>query len=89
MEREQYEEKRRAFLWLEKLFAEGDQGTRNLVGLVFLKPCRFSLLGDPRVNKFFEQYLGPMSKQRWKEIQRQWAVKSNLMDVIRSERQGD
>lgn len=79
----------RAFLLLEKLFAEGDHGTRDLVGLVFLKPCRFSLLVRPYGNKVFEHYLGAMAKQCWKEIQRQRAGKSNLMDVVRSESQGD
>jgi hypothetical protein len=74
---------------LEKLFAEADHGTRDLGGLVFLQPCRFSLLVRPYGNKVFAHYLGVLSKQCWKEIQRQRAGKSNLVDVIRSESQPD
>jgi hypothetical protein len=79
-------ELRRVFDLLEELFANGDQSTRDLVGLGFFETIQNFASWKPYGNKVFEEFLGPMSKQCWKEIRRQWAGKSSLMDVIRSER---
>jgi hypothetical protein len=78
-------EVRRAFDLLEKLFVEGDQQTRDLIGVGFLETLRNFASWRPYGNKVFEQFLGPMSARCWKEIERQWAGKSSLMDVVRSE----
>jgi len=77
------------FELLETLFAEGDQTTRDLIGLGFFETIQNFASWRPYGNKAFEQFLGPMSKQCWMEIQQQWAGKSSLMEVIRSERQND
>ncbi len=79
-------EVRRVFELLEALFVEGEQTTRDLIGLGFFETVQNFASRRPCGNKVFEQFLGPMSKRCWKEIQRQWAGKSSLMDVIRSER---
>jgi hypothetical protein len=34
---------------------------------------------------FYEQFVGPMSRKVWNELQKMWAGKSSLMDVIRAE----
>jgi hypothetical protein len=85
-EKRSLDETRRAFQVLDKLFVEGDQSTRDLVGFGFFEtlPCVASW--QPYGSRVFEEFLGPMSKQVWNEIQRKWAGKSNLMDVIRAER---
>ncbi len=82
-------EVRRVFDLLETLFVEGDQTTKDLIGFGFLETIRNFASWRPYGNKVFEQFLRPVSKQCWKEIERQWAGKSSLMEVIRSERQDD
>jgi hypothetical protein len=88
-ETKRFDEIDRVFQFLERLFADGDQETRDLVGLGFFETLQNFASWRLYGNKVFEQYLGPMSKQCWKEIQRQWAGKSSLMDVIRSERRSE
>jgi hypothetical protein len=88
-EKELTGEVRRAFELLETLFVEGDQPTRDLIGLGFLETLQNVASWRPYGNRAFEQFLGPMSTRCWKEIQRQWSGKSSLMDVIRSERRGE
>ncbi len=79
----------RVFQLPEKLFVEGDQTTRDLIGLGFFETMQNFASWRPYGNKVFEEFLGPVSKQCWAEIRRQWAGKSSLMDVIRSERRHD
>jgi hypothetical protein len=88
-ETERFDEIARAFQFLERLLVDGDQETRDLVGLGFFETLQNFASWRPYGNMVFEQYLGPMSKQCWREIQRQWAGKSSLMDVIRSERRSE
>jgi hypothetical protein len=77
------------FEWLEKLFVEGDQPTRDLISLGFFETLQTFASWRPYGNKVFEQFFGPMSTRCWREIQRKWKGKSSLMDVIRSERSGE
>ena len=86
-ERRKLDEIGRVFQLLEKLFAEGDQTTRDLIG--FFETMQNFASWRPHGLKVFEEFLGPMSKHCWAEIRRQWAGKSSLMDVIRSERRHD
>jgi len=88
-EKGKLDEIRRAFESLEKLFADGDQDTRNLIGLGFFETLQNFASWRSYGNTVFEEFLGPMSKQCWREIQQMWAGKSSLMDVIRAERQRD
>jgi len=85
-ERNRVSEVQRAFDLLEGLLVEGDQSVRDLVGLGFFETLQNFSSWRPYGNTVFEKYLGPMSKRVWKEIRRNWAGKSSLMDVIRSER---
>jgi hypothetical protein len=80
------DETRQVFECLEKLLAEGDQETKNIIGLGFFETLRNFASWRPYGNTVFEQFLGPMSKQVWREIARQWAGKSSLMEVIRVEK---
>ena len=81
------DEIRRVFQFLENFFVVGDQETRDLIGIGFFESLQNFASRRAYGNKVFEQFLGPMSKQVWAEIQQVWAGKSSLMDVIRSERQ--
>jgi hypothetical protein len=84
-EKERSGEVKRAFELLERLFMDGDQQTRDLIGLGFLESLQNVASWRPYGYKVFEQFLGPMSTQSWKEIERLWAGKSSLMEVVRSE----
>ena len=80
-------ETRRVFQLLERLFAEGDQSIRDLIGFGFFESLRNIASWRPYGSKPFEAFMGPTSIQVWREIERQWAGKSSLADVIRAERQ--
>lgn len=78
-------ETRRVFQLLEKLFVEADQETRDLIGVGFFETLQNVASHQPGGNKEYEQFLGPMSQKVWRELQRIWADRSSLMDVIRAE----
>lgn len=84
-EKDNLDEMRRVFDCLERLFAEGNQETRDLIGIGFFETLQNSASWRPYGNTVFEPFLGPMSKRVWKEIRRNWTGKSSLMDVIRAE----
>jgi len=77
----------RVFQMMDRLLAEGDQETRDLVALGFFETLQNVTSWRPYGNKAFEQFLGPVSQRAWAEIQSAWAGKSSLADVIRAERQ--
>lgn len=76
----------RAFRLLEEHLMGADAETRNLIGLGFLETLQSFASWGPGGNKVYEQFLGPISKQIWAELQEMWRGKSSLMDVIRAER---
>jgi hypothetical protein len=84
-EKDRIDEVRRAFQLLEMLFVEGNQQTRDIVGLGFFESLQNVASWTPYGNKVFEQFLGPTSKQVWREIRIMWVGKSSLMDVVRAE----
>ena len=79
------DETRRIFQLMEKFLVDADQECRNLIGLGFFETLQNIASHRPQGNKVYEQFLGPMSKSVWSELQRMWAGKSSLMDVIRTE----
>ena len=84
-EKGKLDETRRIFQLLEKLLSEADQENRNLIGLGFFETLRNVASWRPNGNKVYEQFFGPVSELIWTELQRMWAGKSSLMDVIRAE----
>jgi|GEM_PF-1101226 hypothetical protein len=76
----------RIFSLLEKLLLAADEETTNLIGIGFFETLQNFASWRPYGNKVFEKYFGPRSMQIWHEIQRIWAGKSSLMEVIRAER---
>jgi hypothetical protein len=79
------DETRRVFEHLEKLLAGADEENQNLIGLGFFETLQNFASWRPGGNKVYEQFFGPVSKQIWSALQRMWAGKSSLMDVIRAE----
>ena len=86
-EKGKLDETRRVFQLLENLLVEADQETRNLIGFGFFEALQNVASHRPQGNKAYEQFFGPMSKKVWSELQKMWAGKSSLMDVIRAERE--
>ena len=80
------DEMQRFFDCLERLFIDGNQETRDLIGLGFFETLQNFASWRPYGNTVFEPFFGPISKQVWKEIRDNWKGKSSLMDVIRAER---
>lgn len=85
-EKGKLDEMQRVFNRLETLFVEGNQETRDLIGLGFFETLQNFASWRPYGNTVFEPFFGPMSERVWKEIRRNWKGKSSLMDVIRAER---
>jgi hypothetical protein len=81
-EKGRLDETRRAFQLLDGLLVEENDDTRGLIGLGFFETLH---CWRPYGSKAFEDFLGPMSKQVWSDIQRVWAGHSSLRNAIRSE----
>ncbi len=81
-------EVQRAFDSLENLHSNADEETTNLIGLGFFETLQNFASWRPYGNRVFEEFLGVRSMQIWREIERIWAGKSSLADVIRAERKG-
>jgi len=79
-------EVRRFFQLLEKLLVEAPQAGKDLIGWGFFETLQCVASHRGYGNKVFEEFLGPMSQQIWREIQRAWSGQSSLADVIRAER---
>jgi hypothetical protein len=84
-EKGKLDETRRVFQFLEKVLVEGDQETKDLIGLGFFETLQNVASHRPQGNRAYEQFFGPTSKKIWSELQKMWAGKSSLMDVIRAE----
>ena len=76
----------RVFDCLERLFAEGNQETMDIIGFGFFETLQNFASWRPYGNTVFQPFLGPMSKEVWDEISRMWQGKGSLMDVIRAEK---
>lgn len=88
-EKENLDETRRIFQVLEQQLVGADEETRNLIGLGFFETLRNFASWRKGGNKVYEQFLGPISREIWAELEKMWAGKSSLMDVIRAEREDE
>jgi len=77
---------RRIFQFLEQQLLNVDEETRNLIGLGFFETLQCFASWRQGGNRVYEQFLGPISREIWIELQTMWAGKSSLADVIRAER---
>jgi hypothetical protein len=81
------DETQRVFELMEQHLASADEETAGLIVVGFFETLQCFASWQPYGNKVFEEFLGPKSAEAWREIQRWWAGKSSLMDVIRAERE--
>jgi hypothetical protein len=77
---------RRVFTLLEQFLVGADQETRNLIGLGFFETLQNFASWRTGGNEVYVQFFGPISQRIWAELQKMWAGKSSLTDVIRAER---
>lgn len=84
-EKRNIDETHHVFRIFEMLFAEGDESDRNLIALGFLETLQCVKSWRPYGNAAFREFLGPLCRQAWTEIESQWTGKSSLMEVLRAE----
>jgi hypothetical protein len=81
------DETRRIFQFLEQQLLGADEETRNLIGLGFFETLQCFASWRQGGNTIYEEFLGPVSREIWVDVQRMWSGKSSLADVIRAERE--
>lgn len=81
------DETRRIFQFLEQQLLGADEETKNLIGLGFFETLQCVASWRQGGNRVYEQFLGPISREIWVDLQRIWAGKSSLADVVRAERE--
>jgi len=74
-----------AFATLETIFADGDQEARDVAGIGVLEGLQNIGSNHSCGSDVFIQWLGPLSRRVWSQIERMWAGNHSLADVIRAE----
>jgi hypothetical protein len=80
------EEVQHAFDLMEQWLLNGNQKVRDLVVIGFLEDVQNIASWQPFGRAAFIPFLRPQSRGAWIELERVWAGKSSLMDVLREER---
>jgi hypothetical protein len=80
-----YDETRRTFLLLERLFIQGDEATRDLIGIGFIEDLQNTLSGRADGYNKVIPLLPPTLLKVWRQIEKQWAGHHSLMDVLEAE----
>lgn len=73
------------FAAIEKMIAEGDQEVIDLALAGLIEGVQNVASHEPFGYHVFEQWLGPLGRQGWAEIEELWKGKTSLADVIRAE----
>jgi hypothetical protein len=76
----------RVFEIMEQWLTSGSETVRGLIVVGFLETLQTSASWQVFGNEAFIPFLGPKSREAWKEIERWWAGKSSLAEVIEAER---
>jgi hypothetical protein len=71
---------------VEQWLVNGNQNLRDLIAIGFLEGLQNVASWQEFGREVFIPFLGPQSHQAWNEIERTWAGKMSLMEVIRAER---
>lgn len=77
------------FAFVEDLIRDGDQAVRDVAIVGILETLQNYASHRPFGNRVFVQWLGPLSRQGWAEVERMWEGKRSLMDVLRAEARGE
>jgi len=86
----QSEDVQRVFGLMEKWLVDGSQAVRGLVVIGFLETLQNVASWQAFGKVAFIPFLGSKSREAWDDVERMWAGKSSLFEVIRAERkQGD
>jgi hypothetical protein len=75
----------RAFDLMEHWLVNGNQNLRELIAVGFLEDVQNGASWQAFGKEVFIPFLGPQSRQAWNEIERIWADKASLMEVVRDE----
>ena len=78
-----------AFATLETIFAGGDQEARDVAGIGVLEGLQNIGSNHSCGSDVFIQWLGPLSRRAWAQVENMWAGKHSLADVIRAEKLSD
>ena len=80
------EEVQRVFDLMEQWLVNGNQKVCDMVVIGFLEDIQNIASWQPFGKAVFIPFLRPQSRDAWNEIERVWAGKSSLFEVIREER---
>ena len=79
------EDLQHAFDLMENWLVNGNENLRGLITIGFLETLQNAASWQTFGREAFIPFLGPQCRQAWNEIERTWAGKTSLMEVIRSE----
>jgi hypothetical protein len=79
------EEVQRVFDLMEQWLVNGNKKVRDLVVIGFLEDVQNIASWQSFGRSVFIRFLGPRSSDAWNEIERVWAGKTSLMEVVREE----
>jgi hypothetical protein len=75
----------RAFDLMEQWLVNGNQNLRDLIAVGFLEDVQNVASRQAFGKEAFIPFLGPQCRQAWNEIEKTWAGKTSLMEVVRDE----
>lgn len=84
-ERRRIEEVRSAFGMAEQLIESGSEDERRAAIVGFLETVQNVASHREHGAVALEQFLGPMSKMAWAELNQQWKGKTSLAEVVAAE----
>jgi hypothetical protein len=70
---------------MEHWLVNGNENLRGLITIGFLETLQNAASWQTFGREAFIPFLGPQCRQAWNEIERTWAGKTSLMEVIRAE----
>ena len=77
------------FAVVERLIVEGNEEVRDLAVVGFLESLQNSASWTTHGYDSFLPWLKPYTRAVWNELEKLWAGKNSLADVVRSERQSE
>jgi hypothetical protein len=75
----------RAFALMEQWLVNGNRNLRDLITIGFLEDVQNVASWQAFGREVFTPFLGPQCRQAWNEIEKTWACKTSLMEVVREE----
>ena len=70
----------------EQLLEKNDAKISELITIGLIEDIQTIASHKTFGNQVFKEFLGPLSKVAWQEIEKIWKGKSSLMEVVRAER---